>query len=184
MMGFVLGAQIIGRQYSSLYGLILAAGGMLLYNPSWLFDVGFELSFGATLGILYLKPLLPKLGIMGDDINTTIASQVATLPIMIGSFGSYGLLSIPANAFILWTIPPLMIIGGVGGMVGLLIQPLGRLILFLAFPILFYFEKIIVILASFTFQIYIPEIPISLILGYYLLLISIILILRKREKFT
>ncbi len=90
MMGLALLAQLLGRQYSSFYGLILAGAGIQLYKPVP-FDIGFQLSFGAILGIIFLKPLLPKRGIFSEEINITIAAQVATLPILLNSFGTYGL---------------------------------------------------------------------------------------------
>lgn len=182
MMGFALGAQMVGRQYSGLYGLLLAASGMLLYNPVWLFDIGFQLSFAATLGIYFLKPLLPKFGLIGDDVSTTIAAQVATLPILIGSFGSYGLLSVPANALVLWTIPPLMVLGGIGGVISLIFEPVGTLFIYLCFPFLFFFEKTIDFFASFPWQLSLPEVPLSLTVGYYLVLGSIVLFLEQKNR--
>jgi DNA uptake protein ComE-like DNA-binding protein len=50
IMGIMAGLAVVsGRQCASIRVLIIAAGAMLLVNPNWLFDFGFQLSFGATL---------------------------------------------------------------------------------------------------------------------------------------
>ena len=181
MIAFALIGQLFGRQYSGLYGLLLAASGMLLYNPTWISDVGFQLSFAATLGIFFIKPLLPSWKIISDDIGTTISAQIATIPILIGSFGTYGLLSVLVNALVLWTIPPLMVLGGVGGLVGLLFEPLGSLLLILATPLLWFFTSVVQYFGSFGWQIRIDSTSIVMILGYYLVVGSWVWIVRKQK---
>jgi len=59
IMGIVfLFANRVGRQGLALNPLFLTALLMTLYDPMWLWDVGFQLSFVATLGlILYATPL-------------------------------------------------------------------------------------------------------------------------------
>ena len=58
MGSLALTAHQIGRRAAGLNTLALAAWGMTLYNPQWLWDVGFQLSAGATLGlVLYAEPL-------------------------------------------------------------------------------------------------------------------------------
>lgn len=182
MLLFALGGQLVGRQYSGLYGLTLAASGMLLYNPAWISDIGFQLSFAATMGIFFLKPLFPTWKIITDDIGTTIAAQIATLPILVGSFGSYGILSVLVNALVLWTVPPLMVFGGIGGLTGLVFETPGRLILLLCWPFLFFFEKIIVFFGNFHWQITLSEVPLVMTVGYYLLLVSWVWIRKKRTS--
>lgn len=179
MIGFALVGQLFGRQYSGLYGLLLAACGMLIYNPTWIGDVGFQLSFAATLGIFFIKPLLPKWKIISDDIGTTISAQIATIPILVGSFGTYGLLSILVNAFILWTIPPLMVLGGIGGIIGLVFEPIGQFLLVLATPLLWFFTSIVETFGNFGWQISLNSVPIFMIVGYYLVVGSVLWMRRK-----
>src|SRR3989344_4981721 len=57
MGGLVAFSQILGKQYIGWYGVILAAFVMLFVDPSLIFDTGFQLSFAATLGLLYIRPL-------------------------------------------------------------------------------------------------------------------------------
>jgi hypothetical protein len=104
-----------------------------------------------------------------------------TLPILLVNFGSYSLWSMPANAMLLWTVPILMIIGGVSVVVGVIIEPLGRLILYLSIPFLLYFTKIVEVFSSFGGQIELKNLPFIFICGYYLLIFSIILFIRNRK---
>lgn len=59
MIVFAFSAQLIGSQYNGLYGFFLAACGLILYNPVWLFEIGFQLSLAVAAGIFFIKPLLP-----------------------------------------------------------------------------------------------------------------------------
>jgi len=183
-------AQMTGRQNSAFLALFLAGFVMLFRSPSLIFDIGFQLSFLATFGLIYLRPvftLVPKIKnalektVVGEDLITTLTAQIITLPILLLNFGSYSLWSIPTNTLILWTVPILMIIGGFAAVVGILIEPLGRLILYLSIPFLLYFTKIVEFFSTFGGQIEIKSLPFIFICGYYLLIFSIILFIRNRK---
>ena len=59
LMGILtLLALTAGRERDAQHILGLVALGLLLYSPLWLFDISFQLSFGATAGLLYLAPPL------------------------------------------------------------------------------------------------------------------------------
>lgn len=53
-----MGACVTGREYDGMTALSVAATGTLLWNPLQLFDAGFQLSYGAILGIYVLGPVL------------------------------------------------------------------------------------------------------------------------------
>src|SRR3989344_1784276 len=137
----VFSSQILGRQRLSTYSLIIALYFMILTAPDTIFDIGFQLSFVATAGLLYIRPIfyssenvkrMLDTSFVGEDIATTISAQVATLPILIANFGIYSIWSIVVNTLVLWTVPILMIIGGVGGVFGLISDFLGKGIIFLS----------------------------------------------------
>lgn len=176
----VFSAQIMGRQTMAANGLFLAGFAMLFINPSLISDIGFQLSFTATLGILYIKPLFGKRSGIGSDVLTTIAAQIATLPILLANFGSYSIYSILVNGLVLWTVPILMAIGGAGALMGLIIMPFGQLIIYFSYPLLLYFESIVNIFGKIGGVITIQVIPWQFIAGYYCLLSSILLIFRKK----
>lgn len=177
-----LSGQLFGRQYSNWYGLLLAGFIMVVIAPSVVAEVGFQLSFLSTIGILCIQPLIKRLPIVGDDIATTMSAQLATVPILISTFGSYGLLSVVVNGLILWTVPVLTILGSIGVGVGLLFPFLGKLILVLTLPILWYFQKIVVTLGSMGWVVTISNLTWPLVIGYYFLLLSGIIFLNYTKR--
>ena len=120
LMGMLLLVAFnIGRQYSITPALFFAALLMLAVNPKILFwDIGFQLSFAATLGIIYFFPVLDKLAeswpqIFGIKILflTTISAIVATLPIILFNFGTLSLFAPFVNILILPFVPITMLMG-------------------------------------------------------------------------
>lgn len=148
MSSALLLGQELGRVVSAWRIFFLTAGLMLVYNPEWAKDIGFLLSFASTAALMlfekkiegkFLK--LPEL--LRKDLSTSLAAQIGVTPVLLFAFGRFSVLSPIANAMTLWTIPPLMIIGSVGGMVGLLFPELGKLVLWLGYPMLWWFVKIV-----------------------------------------
>jgi len=181
-------AQILGRQRLASYGLFIAGYSMLFISPSLLYDVGFQLSFISTLGLLYIRPLfertdrvikLLKSSIIGDETITTLSAQISTLPILLANFGTYSFWSILTNVLVLWTVPILMILGGIGAVLGIIIEPAGKLFLYLSLPLLIYFEAVINTFASYEGILKIESISWQIILGYYFVLFSLISVFKK-----
>ena len=177
----VFSAQIMGRQSLAANGLILAGFTMLFLDPSLISDIGFQLSFTATAGILYIKPLLQKKEGSASNVLTTIAAQIGTLPILLANFGAYSIYSILVNGLVLWTVPILMVVGGVGALLGLTLEPLGQLLIYLCYPLLLYFESVINLFGKMGGTIAIQSFSWQLVGGYYCLLSSILLIFRKKK---
>lgn len=187
----VLSAQIMGRQSISFLALFFAGFVMLMRSPSILFDIGFQLSFLATAGLIFVRPLfflsrkltgIIERSVIGEDVITTLSAQIATLPILLINFGSYSLWSVPANAILLWTVPPIMIIGGLASVFGLIFDPIGRLLIYLVLPFLLYFESIVNFLGERITAINLSIFPLHLAIGYYLLVLGLILFLRRKSK--
>lgn len=184
---FAFSAQIIGRQSNSIFALILTAFIMLFISPMLIFDVGFQLSFLATLGILTLNPTLdahfsksrPLKAIKGD-LSTTTSAQIFTVPIIILTFGTYSLISIIANLLVLWTVPILMVLGAIAALLGLVFTPLGVLVLYLSYPFLIYFEWVVKTLGSTNLLFKAQGVPVEILIGYYLLLLAFLVKIKKR----
>lgn len=183
MGGFVFLSQILGRQNTASYALFLSAFLMLFVSPVLISDIGFQLSFAATAGLLYLRPLIEfgklkgaiEKSIIGEDIVTTITAQAATLPILLTNFGTYSLWSIVTNALVLWTIPPLMILGGFGAVLGLVFEPLGKIFIYLSLPLLLYFEKVVSVFGESGGTFEVKAFPWQFVLGYYFFLLAAVL---------
>lgn len=178
----VFSAQIMGRQTLAVNGLALAGFGMLFLDLTLLSDVGFQLSFAATLGLVLIPKIkaIGKIWVIGDDINTTIAAQIATLPILLANFGTYSIYSILVNGLILWTVPILMMTGGLGAIFALILAPLGQLLIYLCYPLLLYFEAIVNFFGRIGGVISVSILSWQFIAGYYCLLISALIILKKK----
>ncbi len=183
-------AQLTGRQNSSFLALFFAAFLMLMRTPSLILDVGFQLSFLATFGLVYLRPIfafIPGIkrfsekSVIVEDLTTTLTAQISTLPILLANFGSYSLWSIPVNAIVLWTVPILMIIGGAAAIISFLIEPMARVVLYFSVPFLLYFTKIVEVFGSFPGQINIKSMSLMIISGYYLIILAIIVYFRNKK---
>lgn len=189
IMAFIsFGAMIMGRQSAGLFGLAITGWIMIFINPQLIYDISFQLSFLATFGIVTVKPILDKIinikpfNLIKEELTTTVAAQISTLPVMLASFGVYSLLSIPVNLLVLWTIPPLMLVG-ILSLFASIISPLtAQPLIFLAYPMLVYFSFIVDIFSKVDLNMTARTWPGTLIFGYYLILIVIVIRYRKREE--
>lgn len=134
LMGFaVLLSMTLERQVKSLGALILAATLLLLWNPIWIWNLGFQLSFLATLGLLVTAPVLTK---WLDWMPTAIASMVAvplaayvwTLPLQLFVFGVVSPYSILLNLLTALLITLISLGSGVTALVALVLPAVGSLL--------------------------------------------------------
>jgi len=113
MGGIVLVARYMGRTGNGFRLLVLAAAIMLAVNP-WLlvFDLGFVLSFAATVGLLiFAHPLsdlltfIPKDFRLRETLSETLAATFATLPFTVSTFGIISFIAPLANLLVLILVP-------------------------------------------------------------------------------
>ncbi|MCL4354639.1 ComEC/Rec2 family competence protein [Patescibacteria group bacterium] len=186
----VFSSQILGRQSLASYSLFLTAFVMLFVSPEQIENLGFQLSFLSTAGILYIQPLILRIKLfrkpnfLTESLATTFCAQLATLPILILIFGTYSLWAIPVNMLVLWTIPFLMLIGVSGSLLGLVFVPFGQLSLLLSLPLLIYFERIVNFFAGLNTVIMFPALNWAFAASYYCFLIALIYILNQRYEKT
>jgi len=119
-----------GREYDAFRALVLAGFIMILWNPKFLvYDVSFQLSFLATLGMIYLTPKFLELFrnipefIFGkiplrELMSTTLGAQTSVVPFIIYKMGVFSLVALPANILILPAVPFAMGIGTLAGIIG------------------------------------------------------------------
>lgn len=178
-------ASFFGRQRVGVWALVLTGYTMIVWQPNFLWDVGFQLSFMATLGILLINnrlSVLSRFGYIAEDIKTTISAELATFPILLGTFGQVGVLSLLVNALVLWTVPLLMLLGSLAVIAGLIASPIGSVILYLSLPLLLYFQWIVSIFGSLGWNFSVDHFPWQLIVLYYVLLCVIFFATRKGSK--
>lgn len=142
---YLLGRHL-GRPTYVPASLAAAAIGMTLLNPLTLWDVGFQLSFAATLGLVLYADRFQRgavrllsrfvqeeraqqaMGFLSDALLITLAAQVATLPLTLYTFRRLSLVSLLTNFLVLPAQPGVMIWGGLATLAGLLWLPLGRVL--------------------------------------------------------
>lgn len=136
----VLAARQLGRVAEVSNILLLAACVMVLPQPLTLgYDVGFQLSFLATAGLVYLTPVITPLFnwvtqrvSIRDSLTSTIAATLATLPLIIWQFGQVSVISIVVNMLVLPFIPLVMGLGAIAVLASVMWEPIG---LIMAWPV-------------------------------------------------
>ena len=92
------------------------AAWLLTVNPNNLFDVSFQLSFGAVVGLLVLAGPLTRAvsflpGPLPEQVGVTTAASISTAPVSVLTFGSASLVSVPANVAGGFVLGPIMFLG-------------------------------------------------------------------------
>lgn len=128
LVGFLL-----GRLQKLLYAILVSAIAMTLWDNELLYDVGFQLSFGAMAGLAvfysrfkewFLRLPVASLIPFKEIIPASFAANVAIFPILAYHFGQVSFISPVSNFFILPIVPFLMILGFVAELSGWFISPL------------------------------------------------------------
>ena len=196
IMGFLfLLGQHLGRLSVSSRAVVWAGALMLIQNPLLLrLDVGFQLSFLAIMGIIYLMPIFQyyflkwfpvewfqkrwwlswfPIKFLGGLLAMTLSAQIFTLPILIYNFGYMSSVAPISNILVVPLLPFIMGLGFIFGILGILWQPLGWLLSLPCWLLLTYLTKIIDIFSKIPFAA--PTFKISwvwliifyLVLGYF-----------------
>ncbi|MGB3514697.1 MAG: ComEC/Rec2 family competence protein [Microcoleaceae cyanobacterium] len=141
-MGFAALVAIVSqRQVKPLASLLLAATLLLLINPLWIWDLGFELSFLATLGLLVtVPPLMKRLDWLPSGIASLIAIPIAasvwTLPLLLSVFNVVSPYTILVNIITAPLVAVITLGGFISAMVALIYPDLGSIIAgILYFPV-------------------------------------------------
>jgi competence protein ComEC len=103
---FLISCNLLDRDINIYHVLGLAALICLVPCPQMVFDLSFQLSFLAVLGIIYFSPIisdkllffLPRW--LSLTIATTLGAQLATIPILSYSFHKMSLISLASNAIV------------------------------------------------------------------------------------
>jgi competence protein ComEC len=188
IMGSLLLIAInIGRVNVVANSLAFTAVVMLGLNPQILtFDVGFQLSFAALLGIVYIVPLADPYFLWIPDflrqiLLATIAAQIFTLPILMFNFGQLSLVGLIANILVLPVVPITMLFGFLTGITALIWNKLAIPFSAITWLLLTYILRVIGFFSALSFAAVNWHISIWAVMIYYLIVISIILVLYNQE---
>ncbi len=121
MASVLIFAHALGRRYSPVNSLAVAAIAILAVRPVSLFDIGFQLSFTAVLAIILLAGPLNIfrnsrnrwLAGAGFAVSTTIAATLGTFAVTSYWFGVFPLYFLPGNLAVMWVMPWLVGCGAV-----------------------------------------------------------------------
>ena len=144
MLLFRIGADMSGRVYDMLTALIVAAGVTVGIQPLYLMDAGFLLSYGAILGILFvlsmLENIFPCRCRLLSGVWASLAINVMLFPIMLWFYYEIPTYSLALNFIIIPLTSVLLGIGMLGGLMGFVVWPVGKLCLYICKFILSVFE--------------------------------------------
>ncbi len=143
MLSLALGALLLDRERDIPTAVALAALGTLVVNPLLLFTVGFQLSYAATLAIIYLTPplqaALTKLrfpAALRGLVAVTLAAQLGVLPLCAYHFMHIPVVALFFNLLLLPLMAPLVGLGITGAALYLIAPPLSAPLLWACRPLL------------------------------------------------
>ena len=188
MAGIVFLAERSGRIPSIRNAVVVAAFVMVLHNPFILvFDVGFQLSFLALLGLVYLAPVVE--GLFGHSERfsglkkmfcATASAQLMVMPLLLATFGSVSFIGFITNVLLLGFIPVTMFLGLLIILFGLLSDYLALIIALLARVFLGYELGVINVFSQVPLLFTVERLPIFITILYYLGIVAFIWY-RKRK---
>ncbi len=151
MNGIVLAGSHYERTNNMRNAIIAAAFLMTLWNPLIpAFDLGFQLSFAAILGIAYLQPIITKYSPWKNkDLMAGIAAQAGVMPVLALTVGRVNIFSIIPNMLVGAAIPMTVGLGFLTGALGFASKTLAFAPAWLANILLSYEMGVIRIFARF-----------------------------------
>lgn len=194
MVSLFLIADLLGRQRSAITALAFAAAVMVAITPSILHYASFQLTFTATLGMVFVAPRLQAMGrrmistklgeegfVVGsanwisDSLFVTLGVTVVIWPIVAYYFGIFSIVSPLATLLILPALPYLIFSGTVAASFGVFILPAGQVIGWLAWLFATYMLTVIngfadLYISSVKMEVFNP----AWLWGYYIMLGSVL----------
>ncbi len=177
-----------GRQNNIHLTILWSAAFMVLWNPKILVhDVGFQLSFAAVMGLIYVAPhfekyskKLPEAFGCREAIIMTLSAQVMALPIIVYNFERLSLISPISNLLVAFAIPPAMLFGFAAVIFSFIFFPLAQILAYIAWGVLVYIVKIIELTALIPYaSVNLPGMTFVMMAGYYAFLILFLVKLAK-----
>jgi competence protein ComEC len=186
----LLTAKRTGRIFLVRNAIAAAAFLMVLVNPRVLvFDIGFQLSFFAMLGLVYLQPALETLFRVDPEkrawkltsLFTTLAAQLAVLPFLLSYFGFASLISVIPNILILFFTPYTMLFGLFIFLASLISSYFALFVSLPARLLLSYELGVINFFAQFKIGITTESMPLAISFIYYIIFTVFIIRMHRRQ---
>lgn len=145
MISFFFGADLVGRQRSSLVALVFAAALMAGVNPLVLRDASFQMSFMAMAGLFFITPGLQSFGrqwidtafagknaavsignFAVDSLAMSLGAMIAVWPLTAYYFGIVSWIGPFATFLVMPSLPGIMVLSMLAGILGLFFLPLAQ----------------------------------------------------------
>ena len=125
-------ADVFFLKSDTFSNILTSAFVLILLNPLVIYDVGFILSFGGTLGIVLLSKdftrLFKRLGKLSETLSVTCSAQLILAPIMMYYFNTFSILSIVTNIIVVPISGSITILGFVVFIISKISFPIAKLI--------------------------------------------------------
>ncbi|SEQ12236.1 ComEC/Rec2 family competence protein [Flavobacterium urocaniciphilum] len=151
MFSIIALAKVLNRQNNVYNSLALSAFVLLLINPNYVFDIGFQLSFAAVLSIVIFQPLVRKYSYSKyyliretkSLLLISLVAQIGVLPLTLYYFGQFPLLFLVANVVAIPLSSVILILG-------LILIPLNFLLPQIAIKVSIFVNYLIEVMNKFT----------------------------------
>lgn len=125
MLSFILLGQALGFIFSKEYLILLAIAISIAIYPGLIWQLGYQLSLFATLGLVYIADRFELFenggkGFVAEYIKPTIVATFSVSFIMLWNFGSISLIGLIANVLVLPLLEMTMSIGALGVFISLI----------------------------------------------------------------
>ena len=126
-------ADMSGRVYDPLTAISLAAVMVILWRPLSFYDGGFQLSFGAIIGILFLNPLISRKkknkNFLYNSIMANLSIQIVTFPILLYHYYEFSLYSILLNLIVVPLMSVILLLAILSILAGSIWSDVGGLVI-------------------------------------------------------
>lgn len=177
MAGLILLGLLLGRRYDMMRALCFAGAVMVMINPLILvYDVGFQLSFLATLGLIVVAPQFETMlaGVspwfrLKEFFVATIATQIMILPLLLFQIGQFSVVAVVVNMLVLPLVPFAMLFSFLTGLMGFILPALATLLGVVAYGFLAYIILLATWFADIPFAAFVvPAFPFPVMVILYI----------------
>ncbi len=184
-------SRVTGRKYAVTRSLFIAGFLMVAHNPRIVaFDPSFQLSFMATLALVYVSPaiegwfkFITTRYKIREIFVATVSTQIFVLPILLHMTGQFSVVGLIVNLLILPFVPATMFFGFIAGFVGMIWQLISLPVFYIAYGFLFYELAVVRFFGSLPFSIVsLPALPGWAVILSYVFLIGILFLVMEKIK--
>ena len=192
MVCILILSKMTNKKYNIWASLVISFYIILLYNPHSIYNVGMQLSFFATIGIvmfykdinnLLLKCFKDKFKTVISMLSVTIAAQIMILPLQINYFNSFNVIMFVSNIIAVYIAD---IIGSIGFMYLFIswIPIVNIVIINMTYVFLLMLIYVSKLLSIFSFlELRLPSLNLFIIFSYYLFVIYMHIGKDNRKKY-